>query len=51
MNPVEKQDAYHETGEVTHNIYIRKVEKVAGEPYSVEFATFEAVKDLRAAAK
>jgi branched-chain amino acid transport system substrate-binding protein len=40
-----------ETGEVTHNIYIRKVEKVAGEPYSVEFATFEAVKDLRAAAK
>jgi branched-chain amino acid transport system substrate-binding protein len=40
-----------ESGEVTHNIYIRKVEKVGGEPYSVEFATFEAVRDLRAAAK
>jgi branched-chain amino acid transport system substrate-binding protein len=40
-----------ETGEVVHNIYIRKVEKVGGEPYSVEFATFEAVKDLRAALK
>jgi branched-chain amino acid transport system substrate-binding protein len=40
-----------ETGEVTHNIYIRKVEKVGGEPYSVEFATFERVKDLRAAVR
>jgi branched-chain amino acid transport system substrate-binding protein len=40
-----------ETGEVIHNIYIRKVEKVGGEPYSVEFATFEAVKDLRAAVR
>jgi branched-chain amino acid transport system substrate-binding protein len=36
-----------ETGDVVHNIYIRKVEKVNGELYSVEFATFEAVKDLR----
>jgi branched-chain amino acid transport system substrate-binding protein len=40
-----------ETGEVIHNVYIRKVEKVGGEPYSVEFATFEAVKDLRAAVR
>ena len=33
------------TGEVIHNIYIRKVEKVNGETLNVEFATFEAVKD------
>jgi branched-chain amino acid transport system substrate-binding protein len=37
------------TGEVIHNIYIRKVEKANGENYNVEFATFEAVKDWRAA--
>jgi branched-chain amino acid transport system substrate-binding protein len=35
-----------ETGDVVHNIYIRKVEKMDGEPHNVEFATFEAVKDL-----
>jgi len=40
-----------ETGDVIHNIYIRKVEKVSGELYSVEFATFEAVKDMRPATK
>jgi branched-chain amino acid transport system substrate-binding protein len=40
-----------ETGDVIHNIYIRKVEKVNGELYSVEFANFEAVKDMRSAAK
>jgi branched-chain amino acid transport system substrate-binding protein len=28
-----------------HNEYIRKVEKVNGEMYNVEFATIEAVKD------
>jgi branched-chain amino acid transport system substrate-binding protein len=39
------------TGEVIHNIYIRKVEKANGENYNVEFATFEAVKDWRAAAQ
>jgi branched-chain amino acid transport system substrate-binding protein len=39
------------TGEVIHNIYIRKVEKANSENYNVEFATFEAVKDWRAAAK
>jgi branched-chain amino acid transport system substrate-binding protein len=38
------------TGEVIQNIYIRKVEKANGENYNVEFATFEAVKDWRAAA-
>jgi branched-chain amino acid transport system substrate-binding protein len=40
-----------ETGDVIHNIYIRKVEKVNGEIHNVEFATFEAVKDLRTAAR
>ncbi len=39
------------TGEVIHNIYLRKVEKANGENYNVEFATFEAVKDWRASAK
>ena len=34
-----------ETRDVVHNIYMRKVEKVGGELYNVEFATFEAVKD------
>jgi len=34
-----------ETRDVVQNIYIRKVEKVGGELYNVEFATFEAVKD------
>ncbi|MGC2517782.1 MAG: ABC transporter substrate-binding protein [Burkholderiales bacterium] len=34
-----------ETRDVIHNEYIRKVEKVGGELYNVEFATFEAVKD------
>jgi branched-chain amino acid transport system substrate-binding protein len=40
-----------ETGDVVHNIYIRKVEKANGELHNVEFASFEAVKDLRTAAK
>jgi branched-chain amino acid transport system substrate-binding protein len=39
------------TGEVIQNIYIRKVEKARGQNYNVEFSTFEAVKDWRAAAK
>jgi branched-chain amino acid transport system substrate-binding protein len=34
-----------ETRDVVHNIYMRKVEKVGGELYNIEFATFEAVKD------
>jgi branched-chain amino acid transport system substrate-binding protein len=33
-------------------VYVRKVEKVDGELYNVEFATFEAVKDpIKAATK
>jgi len=35
-----------QTRDIVQNIYIRKVEKVDGELYNVEFATFEAVKDL-----
>jgi branched-chain amino acid transport system substrate-binding protein len=34
-----------ETRDIVQNIYIGKVEKVQGELYNVEFATFEAVKD------
>jgi branched-chain amino acid transport system substrate-binding protein len=34
-----------ETRDVVQNIYLRKVEKIGGELYSVEFATVEAVKD------
>ena len=34
-----------ETRDVVHNEYIRKVEKVNGEMYNIEFATIEAVKD------
>jgi branched-chain amino acid transport system substrate-binding protein len=39
------------TGEVVHNIYIRKVEKVDGELRNVEFATFNNVRDPRVSAK
>jgi branched-chain amino acid transport system substrate-binding protein len=39
------------TGDVVHDIYIRKVEKVNGDLQNVEFATFEAVKDVRTAAQ
>jgi branched-chain amino acid transport system substrate-binding protein len=38
------------TGEVVHNVYIRRVDKVAGELVNAEFATFEAVKSPRLAA-
>jgi branched-chain amino acid transport system substrate-binding protein len=34
-----------ETRDIVQNIYIRKVEKVDGELYNIEFLTFEAVKD------
>ena len=34
-----------ETRDVVHNEYIRRVEKVNGGLYNVEFATVEAVKD------
>ena len=34
-----------QTRDIVQNIYIRKVEKVNGQLYNVEFATYEAVKD------
>jgi branched-chain amino acid transport system substrate-binding protein len=34
-----------DTRDIVQNIYIRKVEKVNGQLYNTEFATFEAVKD------
>jgi branched-chain amino acid transport system substrate-binding protein len=34
-----------ETRDIVQNIYIRKVKKVDGELYNIEFLTFEAVKD------
>ena len=40
-----------ETREIIQNIYIRKVEKIGGELYNTEIATFEAVKDPTKAAK
>src|SRR6201987_933663 len=40
-----------ETRDIVQNIYIRKVDKVDGELYNVEFATIPNVKDPRKAAK
>jgi branched-chain amino acid transport system substrate-binding protein len=40
-----------ETRDIVQNIYLRKVEKVNGELYNVEFQTFEAVKDPLKATK
>jgi len=41
-----------ETRDIIQNVYIRKVERVDGELYNVEFQTFEAVKDpVKAGAK
>jgi branched-chain amino acid transport system substrate-binding protein len=34
-----------ETRDIVQNVYIRKVEKVQGEPWAIEFETFPAVKD------
>jgi branched-chain amino acid transport system substrate-binding protein len=34
-----------ETRDIVQNIYIRKVERVNGELYNVEFETFKDVKD------
>jgi branched-chain amino acid transport system substrate-binding protein len=39
------------TGEVVHNIYIRKVESVGGELQNFEFTTFNNIRDPRVAAK
>ncbi len=41
-----------QTRDIVQNIYIRKVQKVNGEPWAIEFDTFPAVKDpLKEAAK
>ena len=41
-----------DTRDIVQNIYIRRVEKVDGELYNVEFGTFEAIKDpIKLAAK
>jgi branched-chain amino acid transport system substrate-binding protein len=40
-----------ETRDIVQNIYIRRVERVGGELYNTEFATYEAVKDPVKAAK
>ena len=41
-----------ETRDIIQNVYMRKVERVGGELYNVEFATFEAVRDpIKAAAQ
>ncbi len=34
-----------ETRDIVQNIYVRKVERVGGELYNVEFATYKAIKD------
>jgi branched-chain amino acid transport system substrate-binding protein len=39
------------TRDIIQNVYVRKVERVDGQLYNVEFATFEAVKDPGKAAK
>ena len=39
------------TRDIVQNVYIRKVERVGGELYNVEFDTFEAVKDPGKAAR
>jgi branched-chain amino acid transport system substrate-binding protein len=33
------------TRDIVQNVYARKVEKVDGELYNIEFATFDAIKD------
>jgi branched-chain amino acid transport system substrate-binding protein len=40
-----------ETRDVVHNIYVSKVERVGGELFNVEMATFPMVKDPAKAAK
>ncbi|KAB2857779.1 MAG: ABC transporter substrate-binding protein, partial [Bauldia sp.] len=40
-----------ETRDIIQNIYVRKVEKVGGELYNIELATFETVKDPLKVAK
>jgi len=38
------------TGDVVHNVYIRKIERVQGDLQNVELSTYEAVHDVRTAA-
>jgi branched-chain amino acid transport system substrate-binding protein len=40
-----------QTRDIIQNVYLRKVEKVDGELYNVEFETFKDVKDPAKAAK
>jgi branched-chain amino acid transport system substrate-binding protein len=40
-----------DTRDVVHNIYVRRVERINGELYNQEFATFETVKDPLKATK
>ncbi len=40
-----------QTRDIVQNIYVRRVGKVDGQLYNVEFATIEAVKDPYKAAK
>jgi branched-chain amino acid transport system substrate-binding protein len=40
-----------ETRDIIQNVYVRRVERVDGELYNVEFDTFEAVKDPVKAAR
>jgi len=40
-----------ETRDIVQNIYVRRVERIGGELYNTEFATYEAVKDPVKAAK
>jgi branched-chain amino acid transport system substrate-binding protein len=39
------------TRDVVNNIYIRRVEKINGQLYNTEFATYEAVKNPMTAGK
>jgi hypothetical protein len=45
IDPCDVMDDDPETRDTVQNIYSGKVERVDGELYNVEFATFEAVKD------
>ena len=40
-----------DTRDIVQNVYLQKVEKIDGEPWSKQFETFEAVKDPIKAAK
>ena len=33
------------TRDIVQNVYIRKIERLAGEPWAIELETFESVKD------